>query len=450
MTTADASENRSFTAKGLATRERILRSAADVLLADGLTTFNLDKVRQAASVSGSQLNHYFVDRQDLIRAVVKRQVEIVLQFHRQPKLGGLDTFEDWEQWAALNVRYLRKVGYRGTATYHALAGQLAKSDAATRQTFADGYWRWATLLEDSFARMKSRGLLFNTAEPRQLALVVVSLHQGAGLLAFSYRQEWPLADVTRFVVNYVRTFAKDPGERAPRPTRKTRPRRRPQRVDQASAPAFTAKGMATRARIVEGAAELIFEHGVNGTSLDDVRRGVGVSGSQISHYFTDKQDLTRQVIAARTDFVVAFHTQEALGHLDTLESMRTWADLCWAQSGENYLRGGCVYGSLTGELLEADDVVLDDLADGYERWLQVFDDGLSAMRRRGELTQDADPRHLAVAMVAAHQGGTLLTHVTGTAEPLRTAVNAVLDYVASLATRPPTSRARSKKRRGPA
>ncbi|OPX08000.1 TetR/AcrR family transcriptional regulator [Mycobacterium sp. AT1] len=435
MTTADASANRSFTAKGLATRERILRSAADVLLADGLTTFNLDKVRQAASVSGSQLNHYFDDRQDLIRAVVKRQIEIVLQFHRQPKLGGLDTFEDWERWATLNVRYLRKVGYRGTATYHALAGQLAKSDDATRQTFADGYWRWVNLLEDSFARMKSHGLLVNSAQPRQLALVAVSLHQGAGLLAFSYRQEWPLADVTRFVVNYVRMFAKDPDERAPRPARKSRPRRRPHRVDRDAAPRFTAKGMATRARIIDGAAELIFEHGVNGTSLDDVRRAVGVSGSQISHYFTDKQDLTRQVIAARTDFVVAFHTQEALGHLDTLESLRDWADLCWTQAGENYLRGGCVYGSLTGELLEADDAVLDDLADGYERWLEVFEDGLTAMRQRGELTDDADPRHLAVAMVAAHQGGTLLTHVTGSVEPFRAAVNAALDYVASFAVK---------------
>lgn len=445
MTTADASANRSFTAKGLATRERILRSAADVLLADGLTTFNLDKVRQAASVSGSQLNHYFDDRQDLIRAVVKRQIEIVLQFHRQPKLGGLDTFEDWEQWATLNVRYLRKVGYRGTATYHALAGQLAKSDDATRQTFADGYWRWVNLLEDSFARMKSRGHLVNSAQPRQLALVVVSLHQGAGLLAFSYRQEWPLADVTRFVVNYVRMFAKDPDERAPRPARKSRPRRRPHRVDRAAAPRFTAKGMATRARIIDGAAELIFEHGVNGTSLDDVRRAVGVSGSQISHYFTDKQDLTRQVVAARTDFVVAFHTQEALGHLDTLESLRAWADLCWTQDGENYLRIGCVYGSLTGELLEADDAVLDDLADGYERWLQVFEDGLTAMRQRGELTHDADPRHLAVAMVAAHQGGTLLAHVTGSAEPFRTAVNAALEYVASFAVK--TRRRPSKTKR---
>jgi len=435
MTTADASERRSFTAKGLATRERILRSAADVLLAEGLTAFNLDKVRQAASVSGSQLNHYFVDRQDLVRAVVARQVEIVLEFHRQPRLGGLDTFEAWEQWAVLNVRHLRKFGYRGNATYHALAGQLAKSDAATRQTFADGYWRWVTLLEDCFARMKSRGLLVRSAEPRQMALAVVGLHQGGGLLAFTYRKDWPLADVTRFIVNHVRLHAKDPEERVPRAPRKSRPRRRP-RVDRpVETPRFTAKGMATRARIVDGAAGLIFEHGVNGTSLDDVRRAVGVSGSQISHYFSDKLDLTREVIAARTDFVIAFHTQDVLGRLDTLESLRTWVELCCARAGEDYLRGGCVYGSLTGELLEADDVVLDDLARGYERWSRLFEDGVSAMRRRGELRDDADPRHLAVAMVAAHQGGTLLTHVTGSVEPFHTTVTAAFDYVASFSSR---------------
>ncbi|MEU0499057.1 TetR/AcrR family transcriptional regulator [Mycobacterium sp. NPDC006124] len=435
MTTADASENRSFTAKGLATRERILRAAAEVLLAEGLTAFNLDKVRQAASVSGSQLNHYFVDRQDLVRAVVARQVEIVLQFHRQPRLGGLDTFEDWEQWAALNLRYLRRVGYRGNATYHALAAQLAKSDAATRETFADGYWRWVTLLEDSFARMKSHGLLTRSADPRQMALVVVGLHQGAGLLAFTFRQEWPLADVTRFVVNYVRLQAKDPGEHSPRPPRKSRPRRRPRRDEPGEVPRFTAKGMATRERIIEGAGELVFDHGVNGTSLDDVRRAVGVSGSQISHYFTDKLDLVRRVIEARTNVVVAFHTQDALGGLDTFDSIRAWADLCCAQAAGQYLRGGCVYGSLTGELLEADDVVLDDLADGYERWLRIFEGGLTAMSERGDVGTDADPRHLAVAFVAAHQGGALLTHVTGSVEPFRTAVTAALDYVASFRTR---------------
>ena len=436
MTTADASSGRSFTAKGLATRDRILRSAADVLLDGGLSAFNLEKVRRAASVSGSQLNHYFVDKQDLVRAVVKRQVDMVLDFHRQPKVGGLDTFDDWEKWADLNMRYLRKIGYRGTATYHALAGQLAKTDDETRQTFADGYWRWVTLLEDSFSRMKSRGVLMKSADPRHLALVVVSLHQGAGILAFTYRQEWPLAYVTRFVVDYIRLSAKDPAARMPRRPRRPRTPPKSPCQEEISVARYTQKGMATRARIIDAAADLILKHGVNGTSLEDVRGRAGVSGSQISHYFTDKQDLVRQVIAARTKFVVDFHTQPELGHLDNLRSLRAWADMCWTQDGAKYLQNGCVYGSLTGELLEADDVVLDDLAAGYDRWLALFSDGLSAMRQRGDLSAEADVRQLAAVLLAAHQGGTLLTHITGSAEPFKAAVDAALDYVGSLAVSP--------------
>ncbi|BBY46800.1 TetR family transcriptional regulator (plasmid) [Mycolicibacterium arabiense] len=431
MTTADASSTRGFTPKGHATRDRILRAAADVLLQGGLSTFSLDKVRQAASVSGSQLDHYFHDRQDLIRSVVARQIDGVLDFHRQPKLGGLDTFEEWEAWADLNVRYLRRIGYRGTTTYHVLAGQLAKSDDDMRRTFADGYGRWVNLLEDSFHRMRSSGALVKSADPRRLAWTVVALHQGAGVLAFTYRRDWPLVEVTRAVVNYVRLFARDPEERAPRRARRSRPRPRVARPSSSPEAPFTRKGLATRARIVEGAAELFLERGVTGTSLDDVRQSVGVSGSQISHYFADKRDLVRQVIAARAAFVVDFHRQPQLNGLDDLSSLRRWADLCWAQAGDNYLRNGCVFGSLSGELLESDDDVLDDLAAGYDEWLALFRAGLSAMAGRGELTSEVDPDHLAVALVAAHQGGTLLTHITGSAEPFTAAVDAVLEYVAS-------------------
>jgi AcrR family transcriptional regulator len=451
MATADPPDAQGFTAKGRATRERILQSAAQVLLSEGLSGFNLEKVRQAASVSGSQLTHYFADKPALIRAVLDRQIDVVLGFHRQPKLGGLDTFADFERWADLNMQYLRRIGYTGTVTYHGLAGQLAKSDDATRRTLADGYWRWVELLEQSFQRMKDRGVLVTSAQPRQLALVVVAGHQGAGTLTFAYRQEWPLADVTRFVVNYLRIFAADPAARIARRPRRPRGGTRAVGGVEDDGRRFTRKGLATRARIVQGAAELMFDRGVNGTSLDDVRCAVGVSGSQLSHYFADKRDLTRQVIASRTNDVIAFHTQPQLGRLDSLQALRTWADACVADVDEVYLRGGCIFGSLTGELLEADDEILDALAAGYDRWLRLFRDGLSAMRRRGELTDEADPRHLAVVLVAAHQGGTMLTHATGTAEPLRDIVTAAVDYVASYRAAPhrPTTRsaARPKNKR---
>jgi AcrR family transcriptional regulator len=226
MVHADLQDDRRLTAKGRATRDRIVKVAAELILRDGLSALNMDALRKAASVSGSQLAHYFTDKRALIRAVVARQINVVLDFHRQSKLRALDTFDDFERWIDLNMRYLRRIGYSGTPTYHALAGQLGKSDAATRKTLAAGYWQWIELLEQAIQRMRAHGVLVADADPRKLALVVVSAHQGGATLSFTYREEWPHADAVRFAVNYLRMFATDPAERVPRPPRRPRGRRK--------------------------------------------------------------------------------------------------------------------------------------------------------------------------------------------------------------------------------
>jgi TetR/AcrR family transcriptional repressor of nem operon len=199
---------------------------------------------------------------------------------------------------------------------------------------------------------------------------------------------------------------------------------------------FTRKGRATRARIVGVAARLVFERGIAGTSIDEVRTAAGVSGSQISHYFRDKRDLTRHIVAARANDVQEFHTQPQLGAFDSLDALQAWVDANLANADAVYRRGGCVYGSLAGELIEADAEMHDDLAAGYDRWLEFLRAGLTAMRDRGDLRPDADPRHLAVALVAAHQGGALITYATDDREPLRAALNAAVDYVRSFAPAP--------------
>ncbi|MGA8543772.1 MAG: TetR/AcrR family transcriptional regulator [Mycobacterium sp.] len=225
MVRVDLHDDRRLTAKGRATRDRIVKVAAELILRDGLSALNMDALRKAASVSGSQLAHYFTDKQALIRAVVVRQINVVLDFHRQPKLGTLDTFDDFERWIDLNMRYLRRIGYSGTPTYHALAGQLGKSDTATRETLAAGYWQWIELLQQAIQRMKDHVVLVASADPRKLALVIVSAHQGGATLSFTYRHGWPHADAARFAVNYLRMFATDPAERVPRPPRRPRARR---------------------------------------------------------------------------------------------------------------------------------------------------------------------------------------------------------------------------------
>ncbi|OBJ43137.1 TetR family transcriptional regulator [Mycobacterium colombiense] len=214
-----------LTAKGRATRDRIVQAAAQLIVTEGLSASNMDNVRRAASVSGSQLAHYFADKAALIRAVIRRQIGVVLDFHRQPTLRDLGSFDDFERWIDLNMRYLRRIGYFGTPTYHALTAQLAKADDATRDALAAGYRQWIELLEQAIQRMQDAGLLVRDVDPRRLALVIVAAHQGGGVLTFTYQEEWPHADAIRFAVNYLRLFATDSAERVPRKPRRPRGRR---------------------------------------------------------------------------------------------------------------------------------------------------------------------------------------------------------------------------------
>src|SRR6202166_2933114 len=69
-------------------------------------------------------------------------------------------------------------------------------------------------------------------------------------------------------------------------------------------PRLTPKGERTRARIVEEAAALIHERGVAGTTLEDVKAAAEVSGSQMYHYFPDKNELVQAVIDFHAETIV--------------------------------------------------------------------------------------------------------------------------------------------------
>jgi len=196
---------------------------------------------------------------------------------------------------------------------------------------------------------------------------------------------------------------------------------------------LTRKGQATRARIVKTAADLIFERGVAGTSIDDVRRRAKVSGSQMTHYFQDKNALVRAVIGHQLDAILNFHAQPELGQLDSFDALRLWADLCVEKTLDQNVQGGCSFGSLAGELAEADARMRADLAAGYDRWAEVLRSGLAAMRRRGELRPEAKPDVLTSVLLAAHQGGSLLSQTKRDIKPLRDALDAALNYIYSFA-----------------
>lgn len=192
---------------------------------------------------------------------------------------------------------------------------------------------------------------------------------------------------------------------------------------------LTPKGQETRQRIVDAAADLIFDQGVAHTTIEDVRKAADVSSSQLYHYFDGKPALVHAVIEHQTDAIVS--NQETFD-LSSLDGLRKWRD--WVIDYQHALgcRGGCPIGSLGSELAETEPQARDQVAAGMKRWEAAIQHGLREMHAHGRLATEANPDKLALALLAALEGGLLLTQIERDTKPLEAALDAMLELIATL------------------
>ncbi len=196
-----------------------------------------------------------------------------------------------------------------------------------------------------------------------------------------------------------------------------------------AAPSRTAQGAATRARIVEAAADLLLAGGVARTSLDAVLAASATSKSQLYHYFADKDDLVLAVIERQTERVLAAQ-QPHLRELDSLLGLRRWRDALIELQRQHDCVGGCPIGSLASELAQSPRPRAL-LAESFRQWESYLVAGFTAMGNQGELKPGANPVDLATTVMAALQGGLLLTETTRSTRPLELALDMALDHVAA-------------------
>jgi TetR/AcrR family transcriptional regulator, transcriptional repressor for nem operon len=191
----------------------------------------------------------------------------------------------------------------------------------------------------------------------------------------------------------------------------------------------TARGRAARDRIIEAASELIGEHGVAETSLDDVIDRAGASKSQLYHYFDDRAALLRAVVVHNTEAVLG-----DLGPVDNWKAIRGWFDSMVELQVERHARAGCPIGSLVPQLAEADERARLMLAASFARWEAHLRQGLVSMQAQGKLDRRADPAELATAAMAAIQGGLLLTQTRRDPGQLAIALDAAYAHLRAHAT----------------
>jgi TetR/AcrR family transcriptional regulator, transcriptional repressor for nem operon len=197
---------------------------------------------------------------------------------------------------------------------------------------------------------------------------------------------------------------------------------------------LTAKGRATRTRIVRAAAELMLAHGVARTTIEDIQAAAAVSTSQMYHYFADKGDLVAAVIDLQSDEVLGGQ-EVALHRVDSIEALCRWRDALVDVMRGQGCTGGCPIGSLASELSDTDPLARARLARAFAQWEGLLRDGLAAIAVQGQLRTGLDVDRMALAMLAAVQGGLLLSQVRRDIAPLEAAVDIIIEQLRSLGVR---------------
>ena len=117
-----------------------------------------------------------------------------------------------------------------------------------------------------------------------------------------------------------------------------------------------------------------------------------------------------------------------------MAALHAWRDVLVRFRRARSCRGGCPIGSLASELMETDAAARVRLATSFRQWEASIRDGLRAMRKRGDLAARANSDELALALLAAVQGGILLTQIYRDTKPMEVALDTMLAHIQSFVT----------------
>lgn len=195
--------------------------------------------------------------------------------------------------------------------------------------------------------------------------------------------------------------------------------------------AWTSKGAATRARIIDAAAALLYERGIDQVGINDIREATSTSHGQVFHYFPGGRAQLLQAVVERQARQALEDQQPPLEELDTWESWLAWKDRLLAVHTERGARGGCPLGSLTAQLAEEDPEARRLIDAGFHEWTGYLARGLSRMRENGHLLPATDPTALAENILTIVQGGFVFMQASRSIRRLSDALDLALRVLAA-------------------
>ncbi len=168
--------------------------------------------------------------------------------------------------------------------------------------------------------------------------------------------------------------------------------------------------------------------GYHGTGLQEILDAVNVPKGSFYNYFSSKEEFCAAVIQHYIEpFISRLSTHLQLSDSDALGAIRRYFNELIVELEENKFKGGCLLGSLMGEIGSTSDVCQQSLQSAIARYRDLLQSGLAQAQQQGSVRTDKTPEEMADLLINTWQGALLRMQIEKSSAPVKQCCHDLLD-----------------------
>lgn len=168
-------------AKGAATRLRILHTAADLFHKQGAVATSPDEIIEASSTGKGQFYYYFKSKEGLIHEVLQNYLNEI-ETNTAPLSYEITSWEDLERWFLAQIELQKRFQMKRGCPFGTIGNEVTDRDELIRQDLSLIFELAKNKLAAFFIREKAKGQLGELANEERMADFCIATIQGAMLL----------------------------------------------------------------------------------------------------------------------------------------------------------------------------------------------------------------------------------------------------------------------------
>lgn len=175
-----------MTTPAAGTRDKLVDAAMELFAFQGYGPTGLSEIAKKAGVQQGSLYHFFPTKEELLAAVLERRKVLLWPEVLQPIWDRFDdpierVFKLLDQYRQM----LQITEFSHGCPIGNLAIELTESHPNSRRLIAENFTNWLKAIEQCFHEASRR--LPEDADPKRLAIFVLTTMEGAVMLARTYR-----------------------------------------------------------------------------------------------------------------------------------------------------------------------------------------------------------------------------------------------------------------------